>query len=83
MMKYILDTSVIVDASIIDYFKNNKLEAPIEIVIPNVVASEIEYQANPFRKIPKRGTAWCELLLRHVHAGPFSRFKDQKTQKPR
>ncbi|MHA1402545.1 MAG: ATPase, T2SS/T4P/T4SS family [Candidatus Helarchaeota archaeon] len=54
-MKYVLDTSVIVDQTILNLLDAKKLEAPIEILVPNVVASEIEYQANSGKKIGRDG----------------------------
>ncbi|MHC1591637.1 MAG: ATPase, T2SS/T4P/T4SS family [Candidatus Helarchaeales archaeon] len=54
-MKYVLDTSVIVDRTILRLLDEKRLEEPIEILIPTVVASEIEYQANKGKKIGNEG----------------------------
>ncbi|MHA1607448.1 MAG: PINc/VapC family ATPase [Candidatus Freyarchaeota archaeon] len=45
-MKYVVDTSVLVGSGITKEVESGRLGDNVEIIIPNVVLAEIEYQAN-------------------------------------
>ena len=75
--KFILDTSVIVDGSwkkvILDKFGDRKKD--IEIIVPQVVISEIEHQANKKRHIGFVGLRELEALKELADKGEIKEFK--------
>ncbi len=69
MEKYVPDTSVIVNQLILDFIKQNSEKLPVEIIIPEVVLAEIEFQANIGKKIGKIGILTLESLRRLKNQG--------------
>ena len=74
--KFILDTSVIVDGSWKKIIEKKDLEPEnIEIIIPQVVISEIEHQANRKRHIGFAGLRELELLKQLADKGKIKKLK--------
>ncbi|MFX1449872.1 MAG: ATPase, T2SS/T4P/T4SS family [Promethearchaeota archaeon] len=69
MEKYVPDTSVIVNQLILGFIKENSEKLPIEIIIPEVVLAEIEFQANIGKKVGKIGILTLESLRRLNNQG--------------
>ncbi|MHA1298961.1 MAG: ATPase, T2SS/T4P/T4SS family [Candidatus Helarchaeota archaeon] len=64
MEKYVPDTSVIVNQEILNFIKDKIKEKSLEIIVPEIVLAEIEYQANIGKKIGKIGILTLESLRR-------------------
>ncbi|MHA1379411.1 MAG: ATPase, T2SS/T4P/T4SS family [Candidatus Helarchaeota archaeon] len=69
MKKYVPDTSVIVNQEVLNFIKDNSRDTTLEIIIPEVVLAEIEYQANIGKKIGKIGILTLESLRRLNNEG--------------
>ncbi|MFX0134947.1 MAG: ATPase, T2SS/T4P/T4SS family [Candidatus Hodarchaeota archaeon] len=69
MEKYIPDTSVIVNQLVLDFIRQNTEKLPIEIIVPEVVLAEIEFQANIGKKVGKIGILTLESLRRLNNQG--------------
>lgn len=62
MQKYVADTSIIVNQQILYFIKKSASSLPFEIIIPEVVLAEIEFQANMGKKVGKIGIITLESL---------------------
>ena len=69
MERYVPDTSVIVNQLVLDFIKQNSEKLPVEIIVPEVVLAEIEFQANTGKKIGKIGILTLESLRRLNNQG--------------
>ena len=73
--KFILDTSVIVDGSWKKVIEKEEVKKDIEIIIPQVVISEIEHQANKKRHIGFVGLRELEVLKSLADRGEIKELK--------